>query len=663
MQPVCLSFEDLQWADKSSLDLLRHLATALAGARRPADGSVGVPRLVIVASARAGYASLEAPLAQLRERRHLLELVLAPLTEPETRELIALRLNAAPEELADDLVGRVHALCGGNPFFIAETVREWYEKQSISRTDTGWVLKTEAADSTDVPETVRDVMRLRLQGLPLKAQQVLGAAAVIGALVDIDLLTEALPDLGESDVLDAIDLLIPRRVFRETANAGRVEFVHDLLREMTYAELSASRRRSLHRRVGDLLEQRRLKGQAVAAAVLAEHFRHAEDPSKGFVYTVEAAEAALEAYAFDDAIARLNEAAKLLPGDADAATLYRLSTMLGQASGCLGRLDEAIAAHTQALAHSENRIDRGAAHLGIGENLMRRGRFDDALRHVDLALREVGYPRPTSLVGILLDIAKCALYVHCLPGWRGFGARRSDDQRAIDIAFVCNNLCAMVFATFDLLRYTNCGYKVGRFAKQTGKPEHVAVASSAFSLNMTLLGAHRIGRRYIGDAMKAVESRPRDRLWAMTIAHVGTAHYAAGRLDEAEALLRQALDPLDRVAEYYTSFSHHILRHLYAVRGDIPSEIAEARRRSPWARFAATRKPWAGGRSARPVPSREAGARTRPENSQSARWRSCARENPWPRPWRTGCWVSSRCKRRITRRPASHSRNRRDLSG
>ena len=89
-----------------------------------------------------------------------------------------------------------------------------------------------------------------------RSQQVLGAAAVIGAVVDIDLLREVLPDLTEADVLDAIDALLPRRVFRETGNAGRVEFVHDLLRELPYGDLSATRRRSLHRRVGELLERR-----------------------------------------------------------------------------------------------------------------------------------------------------------------------------------------------------------------------------------------------------------------------------------------------------------------------------------------------------------------------------------------------------------------------
>src|SRR5262249_32969131 len=172
------------------------------------------PRLTIVASARTGYSQLDAVMAQLRERRQVMEVPLAPLVELEVRELIALRLNCRPEQLADDLVARVHELCGGNPFLVSETVREWFEKDAIARGESGWVLATETADSTDLPETVRDAMRLRLQGLSPKAQEVIGAAAVIGAVVDIDLLREVVPDLTESDVLDAIDVFLPRPAFR-----------------------------------------------------------------------------------------------------------------------------------------------------------------------------------------------------------------------------------------------------------------------------------------------------------------------------------------------------------------------------------------------------------------------------------------------------------------
>ncbi len=344
---MCLSFEDLQWADKSTLDLLRHLAAALDAARRSSlDSSIAAPRLTIVASARTGYAQLEALIAQLRERQQVMELRLAPLAASEARELMALRLNCRPEALSDELVARVHELCGGNPFFVSETVREWFEKDAILRSHDGWVLATQAADASDLPETVREAMRLRLHGLSAKVQEVIGAAAVIGAVIDIDLLRAVLPDLTEGDVLDAIDALLPRRVFRETGNAGRVQFVHDLLRELSYGDLSATRRRSLHRRVGEQLEQRRANGQAVAPGVLAEHFAKAEDRPRSFTYSLEAAEAALNAYAFNNAIGMLDtRRSSSCPRTPTPRRVYELWDMLGRAYGCSGKLDQAIAAY------------------------------------------------------------------------------------------------------------------------------------------------------------------------------------------------------------------------------------------------------------------------------------------------------------------------------
>ena len=134
-------------------------------------------------------------------------------------------------------------------------------------------------------------MRLRIEGLPAKAQQVLGAAAVIGAVVDIDLLRDAsCPICPRSDVLDAIDALLPRRVFRETGNAGRVEFVHDLLREFPYGDLSAIAPPQPAPTSGRAARSRRAQGtRRLPPAVLADHFRNAEDPPKAFAYAVEAA--------------------------------------------------------------------------------------------------------------------------------------------------------------------------------------------------------------------------------------------------------------------------------------------------------------------------------------------------------------------------------------
>ncbi len=450
-----------------------------------------------------------------------MELQLAPLAEAEARELIALRLNCRPEELSDDLVARVHALCGGNPFFVSETVREWFEKDAIARSDSGWVLATEAADSTDLPETVREAMRLRLQGLPGKAHEVLGAAAVIGAVVDIDLLREVLPELTEGDVLDAIDALLPRRVFRETGNAGRVQFVHDLLRELSYGDLSATRRRSLHRRVGERLEERRAGGQAVAPAVLADHFKNAEDRSRAFAYSLEAAEAAINAYAFNNAIGYLNEALSLCPVDADDAPRYRLQDLLGTAYGSSGRLDDAIGAYTVALKYAGDRMSRATAEYGIGEAYHRKGDFDDAERHFDLALRECGFPRPPSLPGRLLDMWRASLVFHMLPS--GIRLPGAGDGREWRLKIACETylrLCQITGRT-NVLHYTHCSYRFMSFAWQSKDPELHAAAFSKFSINCGMFSLAWLSRRFALRAEKAVDSCRRAHVVATARRHLG----------------------------------------------------------------------------------------------------------------------------------------------
>jgi tetratricopeptide (TPR) repeat protein len=575
LQPICLSFEDIQWADKSSLDLLRQLCISLDESRRSSSGSAA-PRLTIIASARAGYPHLDALLTPLRDRRATIEFALAPLSEEETRELLALRLNCRPEDLSEELVGRVHQLCGGNPFFVSETIREWFEKNAITRDGSVWSLATLQADQSDLPQSVREAMRLRVQGLAPKTQQVLGAASVIGALVEIELLREALPDLSESDILDALDDLIPRRVLRETADVGRVEFVHDLLREFPYADLSPIRRRSLHRRVGELLEARLQKGQPIPAAVLAAHFRDADQAEKAFAYDLDAAAAALEAYAFRNAITHLEDALALMPEATTAARRNQLYDMLGSAYASAGRLDDAAFAHEKALEFAADDIQKAAAYRGIGIAQERKGDFDDAIRSFCSALEEIGQPFPKSFVGQMIDMNRSAFFFHVVPAGLQTGARRADRTARTDVAFATHYNLAWLLVSKGLIEYTLACYRLAVVAKRSGKPEHRCVAYTKFGINFGLFSLAGVAQFYGRLAKKAAALCDRDEDRSRTNADVGMVLYYAGKLDAAEQELTSSLAILDKVRDRTALFAHHHLRHIHGVRGDTARELAEA---------------------------------------------------------------------------------------
>ena len=117
---------------------------------------------------------------------------------------------------------------------------------------------------------------------------------------------------------------LPRRVFRETGNPGQVEFVHDLLRELPYADL-----------YGDAAPEPASASRG-AAGTAASHgpgrrrgrsgrpLPQGRRPGQGVRLHDGGGRGALEAYAFNNAISQLNEAQKLLPETADAATRFKL---------------------------------------------------------------------------------------------------------------------------------------------------------------------------------------------------------------------------------------------------------------------------------------------------------------------------------------------------
>jgi tetratricopeptide (TPR) repeat protein len=257
--------------------------------------------------------------------------------------------------------------------------------------------------------------------------------------------------------------------------------------------------------------------------VLADHFKNAEDRPKALVYMMGAAEAAINAYAFNNAITHLNDAIALLPDSPDGTVSHRVWRMLGDACGASGRLDAAIGAYRRALEHAPDRIARATVQHGIGENYHRKGLFDDAFRHFYIALDEVGYARPRSLPGRLFDMWRTSVFFHMLPSWLRVPGGGADRDRRSEIAFASYYRVCLINATTNLLDYAHCSYKIAAFAKASRKPEHIAVAYSKLGLNCSVFSLHWLGMVYVRHALRAAEACPRHEVRAMARAHVGTA--------------------------------------------------------------------------------------------------------------------------------------------
>ena len=292
-RPVVMVLDDLHWADTPTLLLLRYLmryagdASLLVLGTYRHDLDAGRP----FAAALAGFG-----------REH----------DVQRRELARLDLNAVAQLVDARAGGRSHRLTRavydrteGNPFFVVEMLRHLSE--------TG--LDVVPSGTPIVPQGVNDVISRRLARLSLGCGRVLSIAAVAGQTFELAVL-ERVSNVGETELLDRLEEAAGAQIIEETTGAlGRYAFAHALIRETIYANLSATRRALLHRRVAAALEEAQVAELRDYSADLAHHFVRAgteADLDKAIEYATRAGERALSMLAYEQAAAHFRQAAALL---------------------------------------------------------------------------------------------------------------------------------------------------------------------------------------------------------------------------------------------------------------------------------------------------------------------------------------------------------------
>ncbi|GHJ47274.1 hypothetical protein Cs7R123_46160 [Catellatospora sp. TT07R-123] len=271
--------DDLHAADPDSLLLLRYLAGALAPTRallvatsRPYEHDPGLVAAVAELARTPGFARLD----------------LSGLDQAALAVLMRQETGVEPDP---DAVGALLARTAGNPFFAVEVLRH--------------------GGTGELPPTVRDTLRLRLDALPGPARGCLDVLGVAGQDLAVPVVAEVL-GVPAAEAADALLPAYAQRLVAETG-PGRIGFTHPLFAEVGYAVLAPPRRAVLHARLA--AAQERLGG--AASAEIAYHYGHAA--SLGYAdehlrWLLRAADDATRRLAYVDALAHLDLAAARLAG-------------------------------------------------------------------------------------------------------------------------------------------------------------------------------------------------------------------------------------------------------------------------------------------------------------------------------------------------------------
>jgi DNA-binding SARP family transcriptional activator/predicted ATPase len=410
---LVLVLEDLHWSDPSTVDLL----DALARRREPA-------RLLVVGTYRRGDAVLQehpihALARDLRGRGLCAEIAVGPLSQEAVADQLTARLGAVA---SPDVSALLQERTGGNPLFVTTLLDSWLEQGLLDDSTPDL-----ARLSSDVPETVRELIEQMLEQLEPGDRELLAAASAVGQEFSVAALAAAVA-LPVPDVDARCDALARAGSFIEATGeerwpdgtqAGRYRFAHDLHREVLYGTLLSGRRAETHSRIGRRLEAAYGASSKEIAAQLAEQFVRAGDTERAVGALRLAAEQAFERLAHREAFAYLTTGLDLLErlpdGPARWSEELALQSMLGVAQiGIHGW--SAAEAETALLRARElaDRLDRsddlGWAHFRLGTLYEVRG---DYVRADPLLEQALVLSRPTESNGLLTDsheLLACSLF-------------------------------------------------------------------------------------------------------------------------------------------------------------------------------------------------------------------------------------------------------------
>jgi class 3 adenylate cyclase/tetratricopeptide (TPR) repeat protein len=398
-QPLLLLIDDLHWGDASSLDMLARLARA---AERG-------PLLILL-----GY-RLDPPIAEpWRELAHCARLEIRELAPAGSIELVRALLRSEPPSELSALIEKAQ----GNPFFVEEVVRSLIDSGALEQRAGVWQL-TRKLDEAAVPDSIEGVITARLDRLEERSREVLQVASVIGRRFHYPVLSGVVPardGLGDRlRWLAEADLILSDEIEREIAFL----FKHALTRDVAYESILYARRRDLHRRVAQQIEQLHPDRLDEQLALLARHYLLAEEYDPAFDYHLRAGRQAQASYANREAITlyerALQIAQRLEPrtenqepnADRSSSQVIELHERLGVVYALIGEYDAALERYRTALALLGRRPDatldeRVRLHYHIARVYEKRAEFETAFEWVERAMALAGDAQSRELVRCLL---------------------------------------------------------------------------------------------------------------------------------------------------------------------------------------------------------------------------------------------------------------------
>jgi len=380
--PLLVVLDDLQWTDPSSLLLLHYLARdvyrsplLLLGAYRSTDIDSKHP--------------LSPVLTELNRERLLQSVSLKRMSLNEISEMV--RQILEQDDVPAEFCKMVYEKTRGNPFFAEEVIKSLKEEEVIYREENKW--KIREVSRIEFPETVKSVVKARVDRLDNECQNVLTLASFVGNDFSCETLC-GVTGIEENKLLEIIEKLLKTGLVKHGVMRGEdvCSFADIIVRDVLYEEVSPFRRKKLHNVVGCALEKVYAKKIDEHFGELALHFLESEDKEKALDYFLKAGEKASNVHANSEAVSYFESALRLLEEKGELREKGRVLEKLGDLKGIVGEPAARLKYWNEALqlrSHLNEKEKVAGLHRRISYVLFAMGDIEKAREHLDEASESV----------------------------------------------------------------------------------------------------------------------------------------------------------------------------------------------------------------------------------------------------------------------------------
>ncbi|OLS28268.1 MAG: hypothetical protein HeimC2_07600 [Candidatus Heimdallarchaeota archaeon LC_2] len=335
--PLVLVFDDIQWADKSSINLMRDLVSQVKSSK--------ILLLILSRSPPDPHDRLyKKIITNFQEKFTLIEI--GHLSDFGAASLISniLKVENLPENVRDRIITQSQ----GNPFYVEELVQSFIESGYLANENGKWILKTDAS-KLQIPDTLNNLLMTRLDQLDEKSKRVAQSASVIGR----EFLFPILQCINDRNVAleESISTLEDREwiINRLVETKQSYFFRHVLSRDVAYNSLLFKRRKEIHNKIADCLR----KIDETMVDEIGRHLFEAEAFDDALPFIVKAAEMAISTNSTSEAISMLSQVTQNSDKIKDFMGMTSAYVTLGTAYAVQGDVEQSTKYYSSLLDKSK----------------------------------------------------------------------------------------------------------------------------------------------------------------------------------------------------------------------------------------------------------------------------------------------------------------------